>query len=173
MLMHCGGRYCSRRDLLAFSGLVGLGCAAAPFLPLEEAEALFFDKKEYKVSKTRLAMGTFVAMTAIHPSRDQAEEAFGRAFEEISRLSHILSRHRADSPVSELNRTGKLYNPPRELRAVVSQSLGFYSLTAGAFDITVKPLMDLYKRSFENGRKPTESEISDILPMINVDGISH
>ena len=32
-------------------------------------------------------MGTFVAITAIHSSRDEAENAIGLAFEEIDRLS--------------------------------------------------------------------------------------
>ncbi len=34
-------------------------------------------------------MGIFVAMTAIHPSRDEAEQAIGLAFKEID-------RHRSD-----------------------------------------------------------------------------
>ena len=36
-------------------------------------------------------MGTFVAMTAIHPSRDEAEQAIGLAFKEIDRLNAMLT----------------------------------------------------------------------------------
>lgn len=82
-----------RRSFLKLSGLLGLGAASATLLPAEQAEAVLFGKKNYKVSKTRLAMGTFVAMTAIHPSRDEAENAIGQAFEEIDRLSSLLSRY--------------------------------------------------------------------------------
>ncbi|PIE64595.1 MAG: hypothetical protein CSA26_07595 [Desulfobacterales bacterium] len=169
--MFSGKHRCSRRDLLIFAGLMGIGYTAASFWPLEESSAFLFNRKEYKIAKTRLAMGTYVSMTAIHPSKDQAEEAFGQAFNEIKRLSSILSRYHDDSAVSELNQTGMIAHPPTELQEVVSQSALFYRLTEGAFDISVKPLIDLYQSCFENNRKPTESEITAVLPRINGEDI--
>ena len=67
----------ARRTFLKLSGLLGLG-VAAPWVFPAGAEAVKFDRKTHKVSTTRLAMGTFVSMTLIHSSRDQAEEAMGR-----------------------------------------------------------------------------------------------
>lgn len=160
-----------RRSFLKLSGLLGLGVASAAMLPMEKAEAYLFGKNEYKVSKTRLAMGTFVAMTAIHSSQDEAENAIGLAFEEINRLNALLTRFESSSPVGELNASGKLIAPPIEVQELVARSLYYNRETNGAFDITVKPLIDLYKNSFAAGNQPTEKMISDMLPRIGSDKI--
>ena len=112
-----------RRSFLKLSGLLGLGAATAALLPVEEAEAVLFGKKEYKISRTGLAMGTYVSMTAIHPSRGEAESAIGLAFEEMDRLSRILSRYDGSSPVSDLNSSGYLNSAPQEVLELVARSI--------------------------------------------------
>ena len=154
------------RSFLKLSGLIGIGSLATLLLPAEGADAFLFGRKEYKVTKTRLAMGTFVAMTAIHSSRDEAEEAFGLAFDEIDRLSGLLSRHSARSPVSSLNRAGLLEESPVEVLDVVSRSLLFNRETSGSFDITVKPLLDLYQRCFEAGASPDRHQIEQAVNLV-------
>ncbi len=160
-----------RRRLLKLSGLLTVSTLTAPLLPLEQAEALWFKRKSYKVSRTRLSMGTFVSMTLIHTSKDRAEEAIDAAFAEIDRLASLLSRHDEASPISELNRTGLLADLPEEISLVVSRSLYFHEQTGGAFDITVKPLMDLYQRSFGAGRTPTDADIEQVLHSVGSDGL--
>lgn len=156
-----------RRSFLKLCGLLGLGtAAAATMLPAEHAEAVLFGNNEYKVSKTRLAMGSFLAITAIHPSQDEAENAIGLAFEEVDRLSKLLSRHDTNTPLSHLNSSGKLPQGEKEILEVVARSLYFNRLTNGAFDITVKPLLDLYQNSFNAGRTPSDSDINELLPQI-------
>jgi len=156
-----------RRKLLKLSGLLGLSTLTSTLLPPERAEALWFNRKTHKVSRTRLSMGTFVSMTAVHSSKNEAEEAIGAAFEEISRLASLLSMHDQSSPISELNRTGLLKHVPEEISRVVSRSLHYHRLTGGAFDITVKPLMDLYQKSFAADQKPDEQAIEQTLKSIS------
>jgi thiamine biosynthesis lipoprotein len=155
---------------LKLCGLVGLGSAAA-VLPSERAEALLFGKREYKVSKTRLAMGSFFAITAFHPSQDEAEAAIGLAFDEVERLSRLLSRHDDSTPLAILNQTGTLASAPPELVEVVNSALYYHRLTNGAFDVTVQPVVDLFKDRFAAGHKPTESEITDLLPRVGSEHI--
>ena len=112
-----------RRSFLKLSGLLGLGVVAGTLLPVEQAEAVLFSKKEYKVSRTRLVMGTYVTMTAIHYSRDEAEHVIGLAFEEIGRLSGILSCHDEGSAISDLNGNGILKGAPPEVLELVSRSM--------------------------------------------------
>lgn len=159
-ICHCDEQ---RRSFIKTAGLLGLGAASATLLPAQRAEALLFGRKEYKVSKTRLAMGTYVNMTAIHPSKDEAEHAFGLAFAEIDRLNKLLSRYDADSPVTHLNQKGSLIKAPQEVLELVARSLYYHKQTSGAFDITVKPLIDLYKDNFSAGRKPTDIQIQAAL----------
>ncbi len=163
---HCDEQ---RRSFMKSAGLLGLGAASATLLPAQQAEAVLFGKKEYKVTKTRLAMGTYVSMTAIHPSRDQAEHAFGLAFAEIDRLNKVLSRFEADSPVSQLNKNGSLRQAPHEVLEIVARSLYYHGQTAGAFDITVKPLIDLYKDNFAVGQKPSEAQIQTALKTVGTE----
>ena len=158
-----------RRSFLKLSGLLGLGAVGAALLPVDRAEAVLFGKSEYKVTRTRLAMGTYVAMTAIHPSRDQAEQAIGQAFEEIDRLTALLSRHDGKSPVAILNAEGKLASAPPEILEVVARSLYFHRQTNGAFDITVKPVVDLYKARFDANRQPTEAEMREAVKRVGSD----
>ncbi|MEW6594227.1 MAG: FAD:protein FMN transferase [Thermodesulfobacteriota bacterium] len=162
-----------RRSFLKLSGLLGLGAAGAALLPAAKAEAVPFGRNEYKVSRTKLAMGSFVAITAIHSSRDQAEQAIGLAFEEIDRLARLLSRHDSSTPVAHLNRTGNLQGAPLEVLEVVSRSLALHRETNGAFDITVKPILDLYQERFAKGVAPTEAEIAAVLPRVGVEHLRY
>lgn len=155
-----------RRSFLKLSGLLGLGVAGAALLPAEKAEAMLFGKKEFKVSKTKLSMGSYVAITAIHSSRDQAEQAIGLAFEEIERLGKIFSHYEDGTPLTTLNTSGQLAEIPAELSEVVARAMYFHRETGGAFDITVKPMIDLYKESFAAGRTPADGEIEKTLKRV-------
>ncbi|TKB09967.1 FAD:protein FMN transferase [Desulforhopalus sp. IMCC35007] len=162
-----------RRSFLKLSGLLGLGAASAALLPAESAEAFLFNKKEYKVTKTRLAMGTFVAMTAIHSSQDEAEQAIGLAFEEIDRLNAMLTHYEKTSAVGSFNASGKLEHAPVEVVELIGRSLYYNRETQGAFDITVKPLIDLYKNSFAVDHKPSDSEIDLVLKRVGTENMRY
>jgi thiamine biosynthesis lipoprotein len=139
-----------RRAFLKLSGLLGLGAASAALVPVN-AEAVKLDRKRHKVSSTRLAMGTLVSMTLIHESRDGAQEAMGRAFEEMERLSRLLNRHDRSTAMGCLNHEGCLEDAPPELREVVARALHHHRLSGGAFDVTVKPVVDLFKERYAAG----------------------
>ncbi len=156
---------------MKLSGLLGLGAASAALLPAEKAEAFLFGNKEYKVTETRLAMGTFVAITAIHSSRDEAENAIGLAFAEIDKLNNILTHFEDSSAVGIFNANGKLVEPPQEVVELVARSLYYNRETQGAFDITVMPLVELYKDSFAADHQPSEREISTILQRVGSENL--
>lgn len=160
-----------RRSFLKLSGLLGLGAASAVLLPGEKAEAFLFGKKEFKVTKTKLSMGTFVAITAIHPSRDEAEQAIGLAFEEIERLNQMLTHYDRNSPVGTFNASGKIEIIPEEMQELVARSLYYHRVTGGAFDITVKPLIDLYKTSFAGNHVPSETEINSAMKLVGIENL--
>ena len=156
-----------RRAFLRLSGLLGLGLASASILPAK-AEAVRFNKKLQKISSTRLAMGTFVSMTLVHPSRDQAEEAMGQAYGEIERLNRIMSRFDETTAVAELNKEGFLKEVPPEVAEVVDRALEYYRISRGKFDITVKPVVDLFWKSFSAGKKsaPSERALREALQLV-------
>ncbi|MCD6262637.1 MAG: FAD:protein FMN transferase [Deltaproteobacteria bacterium] len=156
----------NRRSFLKLSGLLGVSTMASTIMPVKPAEAFLFNRKEYKISEMRLAMGTFVSITAIHKSRSQAEDAFAQAFEEINRLTSILSRFQEESPVYELNSTGKIKGIPKELKDVLIDAQALYRRSYGAFDITVKPIIDLYKECSDRGYDPDSNQIANVLQRV-------
>ncbi len=157
---------------MRMSALLGLGTAVSTLLPSHDAAAFLFGKKEQKISKTRLVMGTYVAITAIHSSKDHAEEAISLAFNEIDRLNGVLSRHQPTTPLAELNSTGKLKGAHPELLHLLKQSLFYYSDTKGAFDITVLPLLELYTKTFSAGNPPIQQQVSDTLSLVGAGNIT-
>lgn len=166
-LLSQGDHPMGRRSFLKLSGLLGLGLASPWVIPTG-AEAVKFDRKTHKVSRTRLAMGTFVSMTLIHSSREQAEEAMGYAFEEIDRLTGLMNRFDSSTAIGHLNQEGRLKDLPPEVVHVIERALYYNRLTGGAFDITVKPVVDLFKERLGGEKKtpPTDSELKDLLRLI-------
>jgi thiamine biosynthesis lipoprotein len=59
-------------------------------------------------------------------------------------LIKILDHRRQTSALGRLNAQGALRDAPIELLEVVEKALEFGELTEGAFDITVKPVLDAY-----------------------------
>ena len=165
--------YMNRRDFLKISGIAGLGLATCPIgAPL--AEAVKFDKKLYKVSRSRIGMGTIVSMTVFDPSRDHAEEAMAIAFEEIERLTSVMSRYDATTPVAQLNRDGFLREAPPELSFVIKKSMHYTQMSNRLFDITVKPLVDLLVESYKDPKNilPSEENITELLELVDAGQIS-
>jgi thiamine biosynthesis lipoprotein len=114
-----------------------------------------------------------VSMTLIHPSKDQAEQAMGLAFQEINRLTGLLSRFDDRTAVGELNQAGSLNDIPPEMIDVVAGARYYHRISHGAFDITVKPLIDLFeeKTGHEKQGLPTEKEIKQALKLVGSDKI--
>ena len=121
-----------------------------------------------RVDAERAAMGTRVALTAIGGSVDRLEESVGRAFEEMDRLIPVFSRHLSDSALSQLNDAGRLARPPRELDHVLRRAGRIHRVTRGAFDISVAPLVDLFRDrlSGPTPAPPSDAEIAETRALV-------
>ncbi len=155
------------------SALVGLGfervAAAAP--PAEVSVARL-DARTAKLVATRGAMGTHVFVTALGPSERRLEDALAEAFEEMDRLVALLTRFEPASPVSVLNAEGRLDGPPPEVWDVVAAALGFHKVSAGAFDVSVAPLLALFEARLD-GAKPAPPSDAEIRAATALVGAQH
>lgn len=145
----------SRRDFLQTCGVVGLGLTAFGLSPVAAEAARFTPhngERLYKTSQTKLLMGTFVAITVVHPSKTFGQEAVGRAFEEMQRHIAVFDRHDGSTALSVLNDRGRLNGAPAELVDVVDRAVRLNGLSSGAFDATIAPIVDLYKQRADSGR---------------------
>ena len=165
--------YINRRDFLKISSMLGLGLATCS-IGVPFAEAVKFDNNLYKVSKSRASMGTIVSITTLNPSKDHAEESIVLAFEEIERLTKMMSRFDAGTPVAQLNRDGFLKQAPPELSFVIKKSIQYNQISNGIFDITVKPVLDLLTQSFKDQKKVllNKKKIAALLELIDTKLIS-
>lgn len=165
-------RKLDRRHFLKACGLLGAGVIAGGVIQ-STFDVVSLGRGLKKVSQTRLAMGTYVTVTAIDESRDQAEQAIGCAFEKMDRLVAIFNRYDAATPLCLLNRDGFIADPPPELVAVVNQSKDFNVLSRGAFDPTVKPLVDLFDKRFAqaDATPPSATDIQHALELIGTDAV--
>ncbi|MCK9555309.1 FAD:protein FMN transferase [bacterium] len=123
-------------------------------------------------TETCLMMGTFAKITC------QDQEAIGAAFKEMSRVDAIADNFDSSSEISRLNKTGKL-KASGDMMDLVKNSLKYYELTNGAFDITVGPVVDVWKQKIEEARGnkiqallPSPADIDAKLRLIGSEKIS-
>jgi len=131
-----------------------LGLVLANLFFPSSCEAIKLSTELHKVTMSKVGMGTFITITTIHQSQTQAKIAIDKAYTEIQRLSSILSHHDPSSALSYLNKNASLSNPPPELYEVLKASLYYNRLSSGYFDITILPVLNLYKESFKSTKKP-------------------
>ncbi len=149
------------------SALESLGFERVEPSPLT-TETVRVNRRTHKVTVRTAAMGTLVSISAVVRSPDQAEEAIGRAFEEMRRLIGVFSRFEGSSAVTALNADGVLDSAPPEFSTVVSQALHYHSLSGGAFDISVEPVVELFRerQGTERPDEPTHIEVREALTLV-------
>ena len=157
------GRSLPRRQVLRITATVGASAILGGGLLRAALERAGL----HRVRQTRTQMGTLVTITAVHPDAEAARMMVADTFDEIERLESLLSRHRVGTPVWSLNETGVVRAPPPEVLEVVQKGLDYSALTAGAFDITIAPLLNLYYSNFsETGVAPDRENVGRALALV-------
>jgi thiamine biosynthesis lipoprotein len=118
--------------------------------------------------KETFVMGTAAWVTIHGLNESAAAEAAEEALRELHRIESIMSSWKKDSELSRLNREsdGKPYDVSRELYHLFERSIYYSHLTAGAFDITARPLVQLW--GFQGGKAhlPDSQEIEDTMSRV-------
>lgn len=158
----------SRREALKITAVSGVSFALGGTLVSE----LVRRARLQRVSQTQDRLGTLVSVTVVHPELETARAMVAGAFEEISRLEGILSRHQRGTALARLNDEGSLTNAPVELIEVMHRAESYSKISGGAFDVTIAPLLRLYASRAEQGRGlPTDREIESALSRVGYERI--
>ena len=141
----------SRRDFLKITAIAGaaIGVGSA-------ARNLFQLNGFHKISETHQLMGTIVNFVVVAESEETANSAIQQTVSEMRRLIQMFDYRQADSPLGQLNANGITHQTTPELVAILKQSLHFGSLSQGAFDITVKPVLDAIRENRPDWQKLKE-----------------
>lgn len=114
------------------------------------------------------AMDTVMEVAAYGP---KAEEAVQEAEGQIKALENKLSRTKADSLVSGLNRDGSIRHLTYDYWNLIARAKEYRDATNGAFDITIAPIMDAWGFTGDQFRVPEQSELNELLKHVNSDEI--
>jgi FAD:protein FMN transferase len=109
------------------------------------------------VHKQKYAMGTVFEIVAYDNRDMRAASAIDEAFLAIARLDDVMSNYKPESELIRLNRSAHFHaqTVTPDLFRVIEQSLEYSRLSAGEFDISVGPLVDLWKAQQRGERAVT------------------
>jgi len=102
-------------------------------------------------------MGTVFEIVAYDQTSQHASDALEKAFQEIVRVDNLLSNYKADSALTYLNRSAHFHaeKVPSDLYSVIEQSVRFSRLSGGKFDISIAPLVNLWKAAIAGEGTPS------------------
>ena len=135
-----------------------------PFSPLEsffELSNAFaspdIQKKMHK--QARYVMGTILDMRVFDQDKEKTNQFFTEAFELADRLDNLLSNHKNSSEISKLN-SGKKIRISNYTKEVLDYGRQFQNKTENKFNISVMPLIKLWKEASSKDIFPSDLEIA-------------
>lgn len=130
-------------------------------------------------------MGTTCTLVAVVPAaqRPRATEALDRAEATLRRVEALMSVWLADSEISHLNSTLAHREVPLspDTRHLLRAAQHAAAATGGAFDVTIQPLIQLWRSAGERGLLPTQADIDrarsasnwDMIELTDVGAVTH
>jgi len=117
-------------------------------------------ENRHLVYKKKYIMGTVFEIAAYGESTEHTSAAIDEAFQEIVRIDDLMSNYKPDSALSNLNRSAHFHTQkvPLDLYRVIEQAVEFSRLSGGRFDITVAPLVNLWKAALAGDSIPSPEQ---------------
>lgn len=121
-----------------------------------------------EVREVHYQMGTYLEITVWHDEPETAKRLIRDAVREVHRLDEILSNYDPDSALSHLNqRAGAgVTRVPAELFTLLAAAHEYSEKTAGIFDVTVGPLMQLWRQAAADNRLPSQKRLAQALAAV-------
>ena len=108
-------------------------------------DRVFFPPPMQMLQQQREMMDTWVTITVYDRDSDRATRAMKAAFSRMSEIERIASIYDEHAEAYVLNIQGHLDDPSPELIEIVEAALETARISGGAFDITVGPLLELWR----------------------------
>lgn len=106
-------------------------------------------------------MGSVFTIDLYAPDQETAQQWMQLSFDEVDRVEALLSNYRPTSELSRISREAGDHpvTTDPETFAFLRTSFDWSRRSAGAFDITIGPLMRAWGFFFNHGRIPSDSEL--------------
>jgi FAD:protein FMN transferase len=127
--------------------------------------ALPAEREMLRLESSVDAMGSTYSVALYGYDRLQLEAAAEAAFDEVRRLDDLLSNYKPDSEWSRVNRLAAQGPVPvsRELFNLISACLDYSRRSDGAFDISVGPLMKVWRFYKGSGHLAHKADVAAAL----------
>ena len=114
-------------------------------------------------------MGTMIEIILMGDDEGSADQAVLQAFQEMKRIETLMSSWIDSSDVTRINRSaGKEWvKVSPETMEVIKKAKEISELSEGAFDITVAPLVDLWRKAREKKTPPSVEDVKGKLDLVN------
>lgn len=145
----------TRREALRIFAIAGVAGVTAYKIGFQ----LFGDLPS--VTESRYLMGTLINLTVASTDRQAARQAVSLCLDRMQTLERLLSVYNDQSQVIQLNQGGSIRHPDTALLELVEVSHALSEQTGGAFDITIKPLADIYQEAFMSSGTLPSAQIID------------
>lgn len=137
--------------------LVTLGLLAAAVV------SRWYQSRDIVVESPNLVvMGTLARIHVRCRTESVGQEAIMAARKAIDDMDRLFSTYRDDSELAQVNRQAA-QTPvavPEEVYRLLERSCYYSRMSGGAFDITVTPLIRLWKQAGKTGQRPSPEEIA-------------
>jgi thiamine biosynthesis lipoprotein len=143
-----------------------IGLALAVFVCLSLVAVSYFSsagRGQVDVdSGYHLVMGTFARVVAVAKDSGTAQKCIQAALAEIRCVDELMSDFKSDSEIGRANAEAAEHpvQVGESTFEVLRRSVEFSKLTGGAFDVTVGPLVDLFRTAKKTGAAPAEEQIA-------------
>ncbi len=161
------------RNLAALLEL-GFESAAAPDPEPTLTEIDPIGRNRVRVSQALPAMGTVVSVSVLDESADRALERAAAAYAEMHRTIDLFNRYDDASALGVLNSCARLRAAPPEFIEVLRRAQFTQAASNGAFDMTVAPVIDVFRDHRERGLAgPPDSGLIDAArARVNATGVA-
>jgi FAD:protein FMN transferase len=125
------------------------------------------------VYKKKYIMGTVFEIAAYGETSEQTAAAIDKAFQEIVRMDDLMSNYKPESALSNLNRSAHFHaeKVSPDLYRAIERGVQLSSLSDGKFDITVAPLVNLWKAALAGGSVPSPQQQQQAQACVGYDKI--
>lgn len=121
-------------------------------------------------AQSRLLLDTVVDIQVLSSDEQRANQAIAAAYAEMQRIEELFSRYQEGSQIFSLNKNAGIESVAvsSEVRDMLQRAKEYGLLTDGLFNVTIGALVDLWGIGTEHERVPSENEIRQTLPRINL-----
>lgn len=163
----------TKKDRIFLEIIIGLVLitAAVYFFIEPQKESTWPSERVDIDSGRRELMGTFARVIAVAADSDTAKSCIEVAFAEITNVDRLMSDYKDDSEISEVNRDAakRAVKVGKSTFEVLQKSYEFSELTDGAIDVTIGPLVDLWRLAETTDTLPTDAELQQALSKVGYD----